>query len=103
MPTQLITGGFWSAYWYNGNIYGTEIARGLDVFKLTPSEYLSQNEIDAAMLVHSTEFNAQHQQRITWPATSVVARAYLDQLGTEQRHQPPARAQAVKWRSRARG
>src|SRR6476620_2237700 len=79
--TRLITGGFWSAYWYNGNIYGTEIARGLDVFKLTPSEFLSQNEIDAASLVRSTEFNAQHQKRITWPATSVVARAYLDQLG----------------------
>ena len=65
--TKLITGGFWSAYWYNGNIYGTEIARGLDVFKLTPSEYLSQNEIDAASLVHSTEFNAQA------PATDYVA------------------------------
>ncbi len=46
--TKLITGGFWSTYWYNGNIYGTEIARGLDIFKLTPSEFLSQNEIDAA-------------------------------------------------------
>ena len=79
--TKLITGGFWSAYWYNGYIYGTEIARGLDIFKLTPSEFLSQNEIDAASQVHSTEFNAQDQQRITWPATSVVARAYLDQLG----------------------
>ena len=92
---KLITGGYWSTYWYNGNIYGSEIARGLDVFKLMPSEYLSQNEIDAATLVRIEEFNAQHQQRITWPATSVVARAYLDQLGTEQRH-TPARAQAVK-------
>ena len=58
--TKLITGGFWSTYWYNGNIYGTEIARGLDIFKLTPSEFLSQNEIEAASEVHSTEFNAQH-------------------------------------------
>ena len=79
--TKLITGGFWSTYWYNGNIYGTEIARGLDIFKLTPSEFLTQNEIDAASQVHSTEFNAQHQQRIKWPATTVVAKAYLDQLG----------------------
>jgi len=76
----LITGGFWSAYWFNGHIYGTEIARGLDIFKLIPSEFLSQSEIDAASDVHSTEFNAQLQQRITWTPTSAVARAYLDQL-----------------------
>ena len=50
---QLITGGYWSTYWYNGHIYGSEIARGLDVFKLMPSEHLSQNEIDAATLVRS--------------------------------------------------
>jgi hypothetical protein len=93
--TRLITAGFWSAYWYNGHIYATEIARGLDVFRLTPSEYLSQNEIDAAQLVRSTEFNAQHQQRVTWPAQSVVARAYLDQLA-RNRAIVPARAQAVK-------
>jgi hypothetical protein len=92
---RLITGGFWSAYWYNGNIYASEMARGLDVFKLLPSEYLSQNEIDAAMLVHTNEFNAQHQQRITWPAHSVVARAYLDQLA-RSKGILPARAQAVK-------
>jgi len=79
-PKQLITGGYWSTYWYNGHIYGTEIARGLDVFRLLPSDYLSQNEINAAMLIYATEFNAQQQKRITWPAQSVVARAYLDQL-----------------------
>jgi hypothetical protein len=79
-PAKLIIGGFWSTYWFNGYIYGTEIARGLDIFKLTPSEFLSQNEIDAASQVHTTEFNAQHQQRITWAPTSAVARAYLDQL-----------------------
>src|SRR5688572_6404807 len=45
---QLVTGGFWSAYWYNGHVYGTEIVRGVDVFRLTPSEFLTQNEIDAA-------------------------------------------------------
>jgi len=77
---QLITGGYWSAYWYNGRIYATEIARGLDVFRLRPSEHLSQNEIDAAMLASVNTFNPQHQERFTWPATSVVARAYLDQL-----------------------
>jgi hypothetical protein len=93
--TRLITAGFWSAYWYNGHIYATEIARGLDVFRLTPSEYLSQNELDAAQLVRSTEFNAQHQKRVTWPAQSVVARAYLDQLARNQAI-APTRAQAVK-------
>ena len=80
-PAKLIVGGFWSTYWYNGYIYGTEIARGLDIFKLTPSEFLSENEIDAASQVHTNEFNAQFQQRITWAPTSAVARSYLDQLG----------------------
>ncbi len=77
---ELVSGGYWSTYWYNGNIYGAEIARGLDVFRLTPSEHLTQNEIDAATLVRFEEFNSQQQPRVTWPATFVVARAYLDQL-----------------------
>jgi hypothetical protein len=77
---RLITGGFWSAYWYNGHIYGAEMARGIDVFRLKPSEHLSQNEIDAAMLPRTTEFNAQQQPRTTWPASTVIARAYIDQL-----------------------
>jgi hypothetical protein len=93
--TKLITGGFWSAYWYNGRIYGSEIARGLDVFKLKPTEYLSQNEIDAASLVHLDEFNAQQQPRVSWPAHPAVARAYLDQLNRNRAIQP-ARAAAVK-------
>src|SRR5712691_11080203 len=76
----LMTGGYWSTYWYNGYIYGSEIARGLDIFKLIPSEYLSQNEIDAAALAQSNQFNAQYQQRIAWPASTIVARAYVDQL-----------------------
>ena len=63
------SGGYWSAYWYNGHIYGSEIARGIDVFRLMPSEYLSQNEIDAATLVRIDEFNAQQQPKITWPAS----------------------------------
>jgi hypothetical protein len=78
---NLIIGGYWSTYWYNGNIYGAEIARGFDTFRLVPTQYLTQNEIDAAMQVRSTEFNAQNQTRIKWPASSAVAKAYLDQLG----------------------
>jgi hypothetical protein len=76
----LMLGGHWSAYWYNGHVYGAEIGRGLDVLRLTPTEHLSQNEIDAADLVRLEELNPQSQPRKTWPATAVVARAYLDQL-----------------------
>ena len=80
----LILGGDWSAYWYNGYIYGSEIARGLDVFKLVPSQYLTQNEIDAANQVHFDELNVQNQPRIEWPSNLIVAKAYLDQLGRSQ-------------------
>ena len=78
---QLFLGGFWSAYWFNGQIYASEIARGLDILSLKPSEFLSQNEITAATLAHVDTFNPQQQMRVTWPATAVVGRAYLDQLG----------------------
>ncbi|HEY2016289.1 MAG TPA: hypothetical protein VGH38_22450 [Bryobacteraceae bacterium] len=73
-------GGQWSVYWYNGYIYGSEIARGVDVFKLVPNQFITQNEIDAANQVHFDELNVQNQPKITWPANFVVARAYLDQL-----------------------
>ncbi len=73
-------GGQWSTYWYNGTIYGSEIARGLDVFKLTPTKFLTQNEIDAANQVHFDYLNVQDQQKVVWPATFTTAKAYLDQL-----------------------
>jgi hypothetical protein len=92
---HLITGGYWSAYWYNGAIYGSEIARGVDVFRLKPSEYLSQNEIDAASLIRSEELNTQQQAQVVWPPSIVVARAYLDQL-TRTRGIQSERARAVK-------
>jgi len=92
---DLILGGFWSTYWYNGRIYGSEIARGLDVFKLTPSEYLSQDEIDAASTIHLDEFNAQLQPRLSWPPSPAVARAYLAQL-TRSNALTADRAAAVK-------
>ena len=81
--TQLALGGFWSAYWYNGAIYGSEIARGLDVLALVPSEHLSANEIEAARLARVDMANPQLQTRATWPATFVVARAYIDGLVRE--------------------
>jgi hypothetical protein len=82
--TELFTGGYWSAYWHNGLIYGSEISRGLDVFELTPSEHLTANEIAAANLVRFDEFNPQHQPRVTWPPELVVARALFDQLARHQ-------------------
>jgi hypothetical protein len=78
--TKLVGAGSWSAYWYNGHIISSEIARGLDILELLPSGLLSQNEIDAAKLVHFDQENVQDQQRLVWPASFVVARAYLDQL-----------------------
>ena len=78
--TTLQLGGHWSAYWYNGHIYASEITRGLDILNLTPSEHLTQNEIDAAKSARVATFNPQTQSRITIPASFVVARAYVDQL-----------------------
>jgi hypothetical protein len=74
------SGGFWSTYWYNGYIYGSEIARGVDVFKLVPNKFITQNEIDASNQVHFDELNVQNQPKITWPSNFVVAKAYVDQL-----------------------
>src|SRR6202166_3658050 len=79
-PKILVLGGEWSAYWYNGYIYGSEIARGLDVFELTASKFLTQNEIDAAKAVRVSDLNVQDQKKIEWPAQLVVAKAYVDQL-----------------------
>jgi len=83
-PKVLILGGDWSAYWYNGYIYGSEISRGLDVFELTPTNFLTQNEIDAAKTAQVNELNVQNQQRLVWPATFSVAKAYVDQLARSQ-------------------
>jgi hypothetical protein len=77
---QMLLGGFWSSYWYNGRIFASELGRGLDVFRLTPGEHLTQNEIDAAETVRVEEFNPQTQTRIHWPVDAKVARALLDQL-----------------------
>jgi len=83
-PKMLVLGGDWSAYWYNGYIYGSEIARGLDVFRLTPTKFLTQNEIDAAKTVLLADLNVQNQQKIEWPAKLVVAKAYVDQLSRSE-------------------
>ena len=78
--TDLVTGGYWSTYWYRGRIYGTEIIRGIDVFALTPSEHLSANEIAAAEMANQGAlFNPQQQFPVTWPSEPTVSLAYLDQ------------------------
>jgi uncharacterized protein (DUF305 family)/polyhydroxyalkanoate synthesis regulator phasin len=85
LEDELIVGGYWSAYYYQGRIYGTEITRGLDVLTLLPSEYLSANEIAAAALAYPSigprkTFNPQQQIPMSWPASPIVARVYIDQL-----------------------
>jgi hypothetical protein len=91
----LVMGGSWSAYWYNGYIYSSEIARGLDIFELTPTKYLTQNEIDAANSVRFDELNVQHQQRFSWPNTLTVAKAYIDQL-ERSKALPPSRIASLR-------
>ncbi len=83
-PNMVVMGGPWSTYWYNGMIYSSEIARGLDIHELTPTKFLTQNEIDAAKSVRVTELNVQNQVRIVWPNKLVVAKAYIDQLERSQ-------------------
>jgi hypothetical protein len=77
---RLASAGSWSVYWYNGVIVSSEIARGLDIFELVPSAYLTQNEIDAANTVHFDYLNTQGQQKLVWPPSFSLVRAYLDQL-----------------------
>ncbi len=81
---RMVVGGYWSTYWYNGMIYGTEILRGVDVIDLQASEFLSANEIAAAKLADMGDtFNPQQQFTVSWPAEPVVALAYLDQFERE--------------------
>ena len=78
--SRLTSGGSWSVYWYNGDIVSSEIARGLDVAQMVPSEFVTQNEIDAANTVRWEYLNAQGQPKITWPPSFALAKAYTDQL-----------------------
>jgi hypothetical protein len=92
---MLVMGGSWSAYWYNGHIYSSEIARGLDIFELTPTKHLTQNEIDAAKAVRIAQLNVQNQEKIEWSPQLVVAKAYVDQLERSQAL-PSARITALR-------
>src|SRR6185503_1445216 len=88
-------GGSWSAYWYNGYIVSSEIARGLDIFELLPSAHISRNELDAAKTVHFDYQNVQGQQKFVWPASFSLSRAFLDQL-ERTRGQSAARIAAAR-------
>ena len=83
--SKLTLGGSWSVYWYNGVIVSSEIQRGLDIFELVPSAFISQNEIDAAKSVHLDYLNTQGQPKLVWPPSFALSRAYVDQLERSQR------------------
>jgi hypothetical protein len=89
-----VLAGYWSVYWYNGLIVGSEITRGLDLFELKPSAFISQSEIDAAKSVRFAWLNVQDQPRLVWPAIFAVPRAYLDQLARDD-GLPAARRSAI--------
>jgi hypothetical protein len=101
--SKLVVGGDWSAYWFNGRIYASEIARGLDVLKLQPSEALSAAEIAAAEAVMEQVINPQTQTKIVWADTPDVATAYVDQLarsnGLDDAAEAKARAVIEAWRA----
>ena len=86
--THFTMGGSWSVYWYNGVMVSSEIARGLDIFELTPSQYISQNEIDAAKTVHFDYLNTQGQPKLVWPPSFALSRAYVDQIERANSLQP---------------
>ena len=77
---RMVSGGSWSAYWYNGVIVSSEIARGLDIYELVPSGLITENELAAAKTVKADYLNVQDQRRFVWPPSFALARAYLDQL-----------------------
>lgn len=95
--TRMQMGGSWSVYWYNGKIVSSEIARGLDIFELKPSPYLTENEIAAANTVTFDQLNPQNQPHYNWPATFDLARAYLDQL---ERNSEYTAGEITKFRQR---
>jgi hypothetical protein len=93
--TRMGMGGSWSVYWYNGVMISSEIGRGLDVFELTPSAHISQNEIDAAKTVRLDYLNPQGQPQFIWPASFALARSFVDQL-ERSGGLPAARLAAVR-------
>jgi hypothetical protein len=52
---RMVTGGSWSAYYYNGYIYSNDMAKGFDVLKI------DDRRTDPARWVHMRELNVQTQ------------------------------------------
>jgi hypothetical protein len=92
---RLVSGGSWSAYWYNGYIVSSEIFRGLDIFEMVANPNLTQNEIDAMNTVKLDYWNPQEQRKFVWPPSFALARAYVDQL-ERSKGLSPARLTAVR-------
>ena len=78
--TTLVDGGLWSTYWYNGATFGSELTRGFDAYGLTPTDDLSENEIEAASSVAFERLNAQNQPVFDWEPSFAVVRSFRDQL-----------------------
>ena len=97
----LVLGGLWSTYYYNGAIYGSEIARGFDAWGLTPTAQLSQNEIDAAAELQLERLTPQHQTQFTIAPSFAVVRSYVDQLVRAGEIDADTLAQVTKFVDRA--
>jgi len=86
--------------WYQG---------GVSVFDFTDSAnpveiaFFDRGPLDAAAVVRWEEFNSQQQPKVTWPATAVVAKAYIDQLNRTQAIQPGRARAVVEAMERAEG
>jgi hypothetical protein len=100
---RLQSAGSWSAYWYNGVIVSSEIARGLDIYELVPNGLITENELAAAKTVKVDYWNTQDQQKFVWPPSFVLARAYLDQLERSKGLAPDQIASARSTLTRAEG
>ncbi|WP_343046167.1 hypothetical protein [Nonomuraea typhae] len=54
-PSQIVLGGYWSTYYYNGYIYGSEIARGFDVLKVDDRRTNPANRVRVPLLNVQTQ------------------------------------------------
>ena len=67
-PTNPIDGGMWATYWYKGHVYATEMVRGFDVMKITPTSDLTQLDLDNTLKITNQldRLNVQNQKAYTW-------------------------------------
>ena len=68
---HLITGGYWSTYWYNGHIYGSEIARGIDVFRLHAERVpVAERDRRGDARAARRASTRSSSTKVTWPASA---------------------------------